>query len=71
MLTRILLFAGVAGLYLLHQDLWFWRAARPLMFGFLPPALAYHAAYCIAVAGLMWVLTTVAWPGHLEKDLPR
>lgn len=71
MLTRILLFAAVAGLYVLHQDLWFWRAARPLMFGFLPPALAYHGVYCIAVAGLMWVLTTVAWPAHLEKDLPR
>jgi hypothetical protein len=71
MLTRILLFAAVAGLYILHQDLWFWRSARPLVFGFLPPALVYHGVYCIAVAGLMWVLTTVAWPGHLEKDLRR
>jgi hypothetical protein len=70
-LTRILLFAALAGLYILHQDLWLWRSARPLVFGFLPPALAYHGVYCIAVAGLMWVLTTVAWPGHLEKDLHR
>ncbi|MCA1560710.1 MAG: hypothetical protein LC753_04165 [Acidobacteria bacterium] len=71
MLTRILLLASVAALYVLHQDLWFWRSARPLVFGFLPPALAYHGVYCIAVAGLMWVLTTVAWPDHLEKDLRR
>lgn len=71
MLTRILLFAAVAVLYVLHQDLWLWRSARPLVFGFLPPALAYHGLYCLAVAALMWVLTTVAWPGHLEKDLRR
>jgi hypothetical protein len=22
--------------YALHQDVWFWREARPLVFGFLP-----------------------------------
>lgn len=26
----------VALLYLLHQDFWFWREARPLASGFLP-----------------------------------
>jgi hypothetical protein len=56
-LTRILLAASVAALYLLHQDLWFWRSARPLAFGFLPPGLAYHALYCVAAALLMWGLT--------------
>ena len=35
----------IATLYLLHQDFWFWRSARPLLFGFLPVGLAYHAAY--------------------------
>jgi hypothetical protein len=59
--------AVVAALYVLHQDLWFWREARPLVFGFLPIGLAYHAAYCVAVALLMWTLTRVAWPGHLES----
>jgi len=61
---------AVAALYALHQDLWFWRTARPLLFGFLPAALWYHAAYCLAAAILMWVLTTVAWPSHLEGE-PR
>ena len=60
----------VAALYLLHQDLWFWRSARPLVFGFLPVGLAYHAAYCIAAAALMWALTRFAWPRHLERE-PR
>ena len=53
-------------LYLLHQDVWFWRSARPLVFGFLPVALAYHAAYCLAAAALMWGLIRHAWPAHLE-----
>jgi hypothetical protein len=53
-------------LYVLHQDVWFWRSARPLLFGFLPVALAYHGAYCIAAALLMWALTKLAWPHHLD-----
>jgi len=64
---RRLLLLVVVALYALHQDVWFWRAARPLVFGFLPIGLAYHAAYCIAVALLMWVFTRVAWPSHLES----
>ena len=58
----------VVTLYALHQDVWFWRQARPLLFGFLPVGLAYHAAYCLAVAVLMWWLTRTAWPAHLELE---
>ena len=47
--------------YALHQDVWFWRAARPLVFGFLPVGLVYHAAYSVAAALLLWLL--VARPG--------
>ena len=57
----------IGGLYLLHQDFWFWREARPLVFGILPIGLGYHAAYCVAVALLMWMLTRHAWPAHLES----
>ena len=66
MLTRILLVAAIAALYLAHQDIWFWRSARPLVFGFLPIGMAYHALYCVAAALLMWALTTFAWPAQLE-----
>jgi hypothetical protein len=55
-------------LYALHQDLWFWREARPLVFGFLPIGLAYHAVYTLAAAGLMAWLGRVAWPAHLERE---
>jgi len=64
-MTQLLLVV-VAVLYVLHQDFWFWREARPLVFGFLPIGLAYHALYCVAVTALMGILTRVAWPAHLE-----
>ena len=69
-------FVLIAAVYLLHQDVWFWRDARPLVFGFLPIGLAYHGAYCLTVALLMWLLTRHAWPAELEpisaeKDPPR
>ncbi len=53
-------------LYLLHQDIWFWRTARPLVFGFLPAGLAYHAAYTLAIAGVLAWLVRTQWPHHLE-----
>jgi hypothetical protein len=69
--TRILLGLAIAALYLLHQDVWFWRTARPLVFGFLPIGLAYHALYCLAASLMMWVLTRAAWPAHLEGSHSR
>jgi hypothetical protein len=66
--NRVFWIVVIAGLYALHQDLWFWRSARPLIAGFLPVGLAYHALYCVAASGLMWALTAYAWPSHL--DLP-
>jgi hypothetical protein len=59
--------ALVALFYLLHQDLWFWREARPLVFGFLPIGLFYHAAYTAACAALLWLLVKSFWPAHLER----
>lgn len=52
--------------YALHQDFWFWRTARPLVFGFLPVGLFYHAAYTLASSLLLWILVRRHWPSHLE-----
>jgi hypothetical protein len=60
----------VAMLYVLHQDVWFWREARPLVFGFLPIGLFYHAAFTAACAGVLGVLVMRAWPAHLETVTP-
>jgi hypothetical protein len=63
-------FAIVAALYVLHQDLWFWGQARPLVFGVLPIGLFYHAAYTVAVSLVLWGLVTFLWPAHLEAPTP-
>ena len=57
---------AAAALYLLHQDFWFWRTAQPLVFGFVPVGLFYHACYTVAAALFMWLLVRYAWPAHLE-----
>ena len=60
--------AAVVLLYLLHQDFWFWREARPLVFGFLPIGLFYHALFTVASSLVLWLLVTWAWPAQLEGE---
>lgn len=54
--------------FALHQDVWFWHEARPLVFGVLPVGLAYHAAYTLAVSAVMALLVRWHWPSHLEDQ---
>lgn len=58
----------VVGVYLLHQDCWNWKKTEPLLFGFLPVGLWYHAAYSVLAAVTMAVLVRFAWPKHLEQE---
>ncbi|HWC76828.1 MAG TPA: DUF3311 domain-containing protein [Blastocatellia bacterium] len=58
----------ILALYALHQDVWNWRSAGPLLFGFIPIGLSYHAAFTVAASALMWMLVKFAWPSHLERD---
>lgn len=67
-MKRFLLCILVVVLYVLHQDIWFWRTARPLLFGFLPIGIWYHLGFTIAVSLVMWLLIKQAWPAHLEED---
>jgi hypothetical protein len=66
-MKRALLVIMVGALYILHQDFWFWRTANPLVFGFLPIGLFYHACYTVVVALVMWLLVKQAWPSALEE----
>ena len=59
--------AAVALLYVLHQDFWYWRDARPLVFGILPIGLFYHAVYTVAASGVLWLLVKTASPEHLDE----
>jgi hypothetical protein len=53
-------------LYILHQDFWNWTTAYPLIGGFLPIGLFYHACYSLAAALLMSILVRYEWPAHLD-----
>ena len=70
-MTRWLLALAVVAFYVLHQDSWFWNTARPLVFGFLPIGLFYHAAYSLGVAALMVLLVRYAWPAEIEHEVER
>jgi hypothetical protein len=69
-MRSILLVVAVAALYILHQDIWFWRSSY-LVFGFIPVGLFYHGVFSIAAALLMWLLVTFAWPSHLESEVEQ
>jgi hypothetical protein len=69
-LKTILLTVLVVAVYVLHQDFWNWKAAEPLVFGFLPIGLAYQAGYSVLAAVTMALLVKFAWPKHLEDVEP-
>ncbi len=71
-MKRWLLVLAVAALYVLHQDVWFWRTARVggvMPFGVIPIGLFYHGLFSVAASLLMWLLVKFAWPAHLEAEV--
>jgi len=68
-MKRALLLILVGALYIVHQDFWFWRTARPLVFNILPIGLFYHACYTLATAFVIWLLVKYAWPSELEEQI--
>ena len=66
-MRTVLLTLAVVIVYALHQDVWYWREARPFAFGFLPVGLFYHAVFTLASSALMVLLVKNAWPAHLER----
>jgi len=67
MSRKLFLSFMVMAVFLLHQDFWNWNRAEPLMFGFLPFGLAYHAAYAVLAAIMMALLVKFAWPSGLDR----
>jgi hypothetical protein len=70
-MKRALLAIIVIMLYVSHQDFWFWRRARPFVFGFIPIGLFYHACFAVAASLVMWMLVKYAWPSHLEEEVVK
>ena len=67
-MKRSLLTITILALIILHQDFWFWRTADPVVFGFIPIGLFYHACYTVAASLVMWMLVKQVWPDHLEEE---
>ena len=56
----VLLYAALAALYLLHNDVWLWNDSR-LWLG-LPAGLVYHIGFCVAVSAVLGLMVVYAWP---------
>jgi len=67
-MKKLLLVLATLAVYALHQDVWLWSEARPLVLGFLPIGLFYHLGYCVLAALLMGLLVAQAWPERLERE---
>jgi Protein of unknown function (DUF3311) len=73
-MKKLLLLLLLGAVYAVHQDIWNWRTADPMIFGILPIGLAYHAGYSILASITMATLVRFAWPAKLEgheKDSPQ
>lgn len=67
--VRRILYGAVLVLYLLHNDLWFWK--DPRLVWSLPIGFLYHIGFCLAAAGLMALLVIYVWPEDLEVEEER
>ncbi len=66
---QLLLYAGLVLAAVLRLDLWLWTDPTRVLG--LPVGMTYHVVYCLAVAGLMWLLIRHAWPTHLSVEAER
>ena len=65
---RRLVFGLIVLLAVLHQDFWWWDSIDPLVLGFIPIGLAYHAGVSV-VAAVLWAMAIkYCWPEHLEDE---
>jgi hypothetical protein len=67
-MKRLFLVGTVGAVYLLHQDFWFWRNARPFLFGFLPIGLSYHLFYALLCSALMVLVVKLTWTEGDDPD---
>lgn len=54
--------------FALHQDVWNWKKAEPLLLGLFPPGLTYHLGYSVLAALTMALLVKFAWPADLDEN---
>ncbi len=63
---KLLVYALIVLLAIVHQDYWWWDRIDPLVFGFVPIGLAYHAGVSI-VAAILWAMAVkYCWPADAD-----
>lgn len=65
-MKKSLLFGGLAILFLLHNDFWYWNNGN-LVAG-IPIGVLYHVGYCLAASLFFIWLVKRAWPKDLEVE---
>ncbi|MBK8267711.1 MAG: hypothetical protein IPK83_05150 [Planctomycetes bacterium] len=50
-----------------HQDFWWWHTHEPLILGFIPIGLAWHAGISVCAAALGAFAVKYCWPTDLEE----
>jgi len=55
-------------LVVLHQDFWLWHRYEPLLFGFIPVGLAWHAGISVSAAVVGWLAARYCWPNDVDVD---
>ena len=64
---RILVIGLIILLAILPPDWWWWDEKEPLVLGFMPIGLAWHAGISLA-AGLVGLLAVMfCWPAHRDE----
>ena len=53
-------------LTIVHQDFWWWESSTPLVLGFIPISLAYHACISMAAAVLWALAIKYCWPADAD-----
>jgi hypothetical protein len=65
--VRAILYAALAVLFVLHQDVWLWDDPR-IVLG-MPVGLTYHFGYCLVAALVLAFAVRFAWPE--SADVPE
>ena len=65
---RTLVIALIILLAILHHDWWWWDAKEPLVLGFMPVGLAWHAGISLAAGLVGLVAVKFCWPDHLDEE---
>ena len=64
--ARRVIFGLILLLALAHQDFCWWYEIDPMVFGFIPIGLAYHALVSITAAILWGLAVLYCWPDDVD-----